>query len=43
MCPGTDESPLQVIDAAIRTREAQRVPDTREAVCERARAGSRKP
>jgi hypothetical protein len=39
MCPGTDESPLQVIDAAIGTREAQRVRDTREAVCERGPGG----
>jgi hypothetical protein len=39
MCPGTDESPLQVIDAAIRTREAQIVRDTREAACERGLGG----
>ena len=39
MCPGTDESPLQVIDAAICTREAQRVRDTREEVCERGPGG----
>ena len=39
MCPGTDESPLQVIDAAIRTREAQIVRDIREAVCERGPGG----
>jgi len=39
MCPGTDESPLQVIDAAIGTREAQGVRDIREAVYERGPGG----
>jgi hypothetical protein len=39
MCPGADESPTQVIDAAICTREAHRVRDTREEVCERGPGG----